>query len=475
MKSSFFKGTTYLTISTAIFMVSGYFLNIWLGRYLGPVNYGVYGVLISLMSFINITQTSGLTLTASKFIAENEEQSDAILLTALRLQVLYSVIITVSFFLLAQPISFLLHDATLVSYLQLTALIFPLYGVYGLYVDYYNGLHFFKKQAVLNSIFSFSKLICVVSLTYFFQLRGALVGFILAAVFPLLYGFYLPKKVSTLYSSWTLVVFSLPLICFAFLSALAQSIDLYFVKSLSLSKELPGYYTANQNISRIIFFGLSAFSVVVFPSISRSMKHDKPSQTKDLIANTLRYVLLLLVPITLLISATSKQLLMLLYAGTYTQGASSLSILSVGMGFLTFFSVLAHILNGAGSTKSSVGIAAISVVVIAIFCWFLIPSEGIVGAAISTTIGGILSVLMASIAVYRKFAKFIRLRSILKIVVASLSVYFLTFLISVPVFILPFLYGVLFTVYFFLLFLLKEITPDDWKRIQLLIPNRVFS
>ena len=54
MATSIRKGLIYLTISSGMFVVAGYIVNLWLGRYLGPVNYGIYGVVISLMTMVNI-------------------------------------------------------------------------------------------------------------------------------------------------------------------------------------------------------------------------------------------------------------------------------------------------------------------------------------------------------------------------------------------------------------------------------------
>src|SRR5262249_32395015 len=60
MKGTLGRGTLFLTISSFFFMVSGYLVNIWLGKTLGPKVYGLYGIIITLMTIVNITQTSGL-------------------------------------------------------------------------------------------------------------------------------------------------------------------------------------------------------------------------------------------------------------------------------------------------------------------------------------------------------------------------------------------------------------------------------
>src|SRR4051812_14514395 len=109
------KGFIHLTLSLGSFIVSGYLINIFLGRFLGPSSYGVYGVLISLMGIINIIQTGGIPLATAKFIAEDDARRDSILKSSLILQLLITLLITISLFLLAKPLSLLFNDPKLTS------------------------------------------------------------------------------------------------------------------------------------------------------------------------------------------------------------------------------------------------------------------------------------------------------------------------------------------------------------------------
>ena len=76
--TSLSKGAFYLTFSTIIFVLSGYLINVILGRQLGPSSYGIYGIIITLMTTINLTQVSGLPQAVAKYIAEEELESEEI-------------------------------------------------------------------------------------------------------------------------------------------------------------------------------------------------------------------------------------------------------------------------------------------------------------------------------------------------------------------------------------------------------------
>lgn len=471
MATSIKKGLVYLSVSSGIFVVAGYVVNLWLGRYLGPVNYGMYGVVISLMSMVNLVQSAGLPNAVSKYIAEDESNADGILAKGLTLQTVATIIITFTYFLLSAFIANLLQDRSLIPYIQLSAFILPAYGIFNLYVGYYNGLHRFGRQALLSIAYSVVKIIAVVGLSSVLFLTGALAGFIIAPAIALATGFRLPKRFDTDFPAKKLILFSLPLIGFALFSTLQQSVDLYLIKALSVSAKDPGYYTASQNIARISFFGLSAFSIVLFPSISRSVGQKNIEKTKDLINRSLRYVLMILLPITLMISATSGNIIKLLYSSSYLPAQESLSILVIGFAFLTIFGVCANILNGAGSPRLSMAIALLSAGLSALLCLILIPSMGIAGAAWATTAGGFVSVLLAASQVYRKFRRLVSPVSILRILFASIVLYAIARFFQPGSIMLPVFYLLLFVLYVLLLTLIGEITAKDWNTLKRLLPS----
>src|SRR5260221_5181686 len=211
-KTSLGHGTIYLTISTIVFVASAYLTNIILGRYLGPASYGIYGVIITLMTAINLTQTSGLPIAVAKFVAEDEEKADAVLKSGLIVQIISTLAVSILVFIFARPIAGLFRDFSLTPYIQLSSAIFPLYGIYAVYANYYNGLHFFQKQALISIIYAVSKFIAMITLIYFFHVYGAILAFIISPIVSLLFGFHFPKKNQQAFPYKKLILFSLPLI-----------------------------------------------------------------------------------------------------------------------------------------------------------------------------------------------------------------------------------------------------------------------
>ncbi len=463
MSKNIVSSTLVLTISSFIFMVTGYLINILLGRQLGPADYGIYGVIISLMTAVNMIQTSGLPQTTAKFIASGKYSENEILASSLWLQIISTSILTVVFFLLAGPIAILLNDISLINYIRASSLILPFYAIYSIYTGYYNGLQNFKKQASIYNVYSVSKLILVIGLVYFFHLYGAIIGFILAPIAALLFGFHLPNKVfleKSLYRK--LILFSLPLIAFSILSTLQLSIDLFFVKSLMQDNLAAGLYTASQNIARISYFALSSFAIILLPIVAQSVHAESVVETGRKIRNILRYLFLLLIPGTILISITSSQLLHLLYSSKYISGGPSLSWLAIGLGFLALFNVLTNIIIAAEKPYVTVVLAGTGVLISSIFCYFLIPHYGLVGAGLATTIGGVLTTLASLVIVTRRFPHSLNWVSIFKISCATLVMYCVSLFIHLPVILLPLTYIILSLIYAIILYILGEIRKEDF-------------
>lgn len=473
MKTNLSKGALYLSASSIILMAAGYAVNIFLGRYLGPAEYGTYGVVIALMTAVNLMQTAGLPQAVAKYIAEDETNAEKILKTGFFLQIISTLIIVPLFFLIATPLAALLNDTSLITYLQLTALIFPFYGIFALYTGFYNGLHNFKKQAYLNGAYGITKVITVLGFVPFFHLYGVIIGFIISPLLAMIAGFHLPKVSTKAFPYKKLLLFSLPLIAFAIFANLMQSIDLFFIKALLHDEASAGFYTAGQNVARIPFFVVTALAAVLFPGISRSVKQNLPEQTKNLIRKALRLSLLILLPSITLLVATSTQITQLLYSSTYAPAAEPLRILLIGGGFFTLFTIFTFILSGAGSPTQSSILAGAGVLLSAFFCMFLIPMYGMSGAAYATMLSALFIMVIAGILVYNKFKVLFSLRMFANVFFAATSIgIIMQFMPTTPL-LLPIAYLFLFCLYVFLLIILRELTNEDLNLVRSVLPKTI--
>jgi len=471
-KESLQSGTIYLTISGFIFMVSGYILNIWLGKYLGPVGYGIYGVIISLMNAFTVMQTSGLPQATSKFISEDENNSDGVLWSSLVVQLASTLAISLIFYFFAHQIAEIFRDRSLTPYFRLTAWVFPAYGLFALYTGFYNGHHKFKKQAIMYIIYSIVKAVGIILLVVWLGINGAIIGFIVAPLAALVYGAVLPARAKH-FSYKKLILFSVPLISYAIISTMQISIDLFFVKGILKDQAAAGLYTAAQNIARIPYYCMAAFALVVFPVVSKAIA-EKSDQISDTISQFLRFTLIIIMPLTFIIIGSPHQIIRLLYSSAYLSAQHTLIILLMASSIFTLFGIFANIISGSGRPGLAAIYSLAGVVATILLCLILIPKIGITGAALATLVGSLLSLVLSFASVYYYFRVRLSWVSMLKIFFATLLLYLLS-KINFGYFLLPLVYSIIFCVYFFLLYVMKEITKEDLHSLKTVLPQWVTS
>ncbi len=471
MKSNNQKGTLYLTIATLVFVISSYLVNIILGRVLGPAQYGTFGVLTSLLTSINIAQIAGVPQAVSKYIASDREHADEILKSGIKIQLTLVIGLMIIFLIIAPLAASIFHDPSFTKYLRLMALVLPLYGLYSIFMGYYNGLHAFGKQSVMNIVYSIAKLIFIVGLALLFALKGAIIGFIIAPAIALLYGFKFPRTKKQ-FPIRTLIMYSIPLIGFAAISTLQLSVDLFSLKALTSVAAIAGFYTAAQNIALVPYLGFSSIGQVLFPNVSRLVGEGKNSEAAKTTTSALRWLLLLMLPLAMLIVATAPNLVHILYGKQYAPAVPMLRVLVIGYIGLTIFSLLANVLNGAGRAKQAMIIAGAGVLSGLIGCVILIPHLSGVGAALGTCIGAAVVMLSSGIFARRVVRYKISIASTIRILIGAVIVLVVGWVVSTPVWFLPIWWVSLGLGYVSWLLITGELNRADIAMLSSLIQSR---
>lgn len=492
--SNLAKSALWVTVSEIIFNLSGFIIHSILGRVLGPSDYGRYGIIITLTTMIIILIGNGIPTAMAKYLSEYFETDPRMVRKIKRqaviLQTLIIGAITLIFYLSAGLISRLLGDETLAPLFRLSTLIIPTFAMASFYFSFYTGLHRFSTQATLKSFRSLFKVILVVVLAIFFGLEGSIAGYFIAPFLVFLIAFSidqfkvspeLKKRSETSVSAeaifpwqklfnyaWQVVVFFLAY-------ELLISIDLYLVKALLKDDALTGVYNAALTVGRIPYYIFYAMTVFLLPMVSRSTAQNNLPETQKILAQALRIILILLVPMIILLSIFAKPVLALLYGTDFAGGAQAMSILVFGVGFLTLFYVLSFAMNGAGKTKTSMAIATFGVLINAALNYFFILRSGIVGSAIATTIASFLVMSVMLFYLRRDFGVAFQLRSVLRVALAGFHIYIFSLLIPLGsnLFILESL--ILLAVYFGFLWILREIKKEDLSILQNIIARKKAS
>jgi stage V sporulation protein B len=361
-------------------------------------------------------------------------------------------------------IAVLLGDSTLSSLIKLSALTIPPCGILFILIGSLEGLGKFGKSATIAVVYSTLRVIFVVLLVYYgLEIYGAIIGLVLAVFFSALVSafFCRGQDFEGEVDTFLLIKFAFPVLLFYVGNSLIMNIDMLFTKSYIISESKIGFYASAQTLSRAIFFSFSAFSAVLLPSISAAIANNDLDLIKRKIKQTLRYMLMFLLPICFIISATSKQFITLFYGTSYVDAAYPLSILIFGISFLSITLSLSAIIQGYGAPKIPLAIFLILVPIDIGLLLYLIPKLELLGAALATSITCFTGLIITCIYIYWKFNALFKISSFLKISFASFFTYLIAMKFSASGIFLLIFYLSLFTIYILILFILREINNED--------------
>ncbi|MFZ2154378.1 MAG: flippase [Candidatus Moraniibacteriota bacterium] len=485
MSNSIAKSALWVTVSEIIFNLSGFIIHSVLGRILGPADYGRYGIIITLTTMVIILIGNGIPTAMAKYISEIFETNPRLILKikkqAIIIQTILIAFITAIFYLSAPLISKALGDPTLTPLFKFSSLIIPAFAAASFYFSYFTGLHKFSTQASLKTIRSFLRIIFVVGLAIIFGLYGSISGYIIApfvvfVVAFLIDKFSVDKKIKTQISqmptdknlptdfAWKkLVNYGWQIVVFFLAYELLISIDLYLVKGILKDDALTGVYNASLTVGRIPYYIFYAMTIFLLPMVSKKSAGDNLINAKEIIENALRIMLIFLTPMVILLSVYAQPTLALLYGEKYLAGALPMSILVIGVGFLTIFYVLSFAANGGGKTIAAMIISFFGLALNIGLNYYLILQMGIVGSAWATTITSFFIMLIMLYYIKKHFGASLDLIELLKVLFSGAILAVLAFFIPAnKISFIPISLILLF-LYLGILYILKGITPADME------------
>ena len=485
--SSIIKASLWLTLSELFFNLSGYVTHSILGRTLGPAEYGRYGLIITIATMMVVLIGRGVPIAMSKYLSEvrktDPAQVNHIKKTGATVQFFIILATTALYYFLAPVFANLLNDPSLVPLFKLSSFIIPTFALASFYVYYFTGTQQFNIQSILKFFRGFSKVFFIAILALFFSTKGAIIGHALAplSVFLLAFGidWRRHKKISKSSTKGkssetklpklkakSLLNFAWPITLFMLFYEIMIHIDLYMVKGILQNDTVTGFYNASLTIGRLPYYAFYFLTIILLPKISETTAQKADKETKRIMTSAMRFLFMLIIPAVTLLAVFTPSALDFFYGGDYAPATDALRVLSVGLGFLTVFYILAFVLNGAGKNKIPMWIAFVGLIVNTVLSFYFISSFGIMGAAVATTITSFLIMLVAIFATEKYVSSFLTFIPILKYFIATAAIGIIANYLPQGKFIFIFWSVMLLAIYFILLYLLKEIDKTDVKILQ---------
>jgi len=460
------KGTFYNLIAAAVFVLSSYTIHIMIARHMGPALYGVFGIVLSVLSVSDLVVRSGVGKAVSKYVAEGKNQF-GILKTGLRLQLSVSAVVTLAYFICASLIASMLGDKTLTLCIRISALCIIPYALDSVYHGYLNGLREFGRECITTILYSLLKLSTILPIVFLgSKVSQILVGYAICAfaavVLSRQFGHKFMKNADdTILPVKKLVAFAIPVAIYCITEVLLMNTDIFLIKRLLHDNSLAGFYISAGSLARLPWYILGAFYMTLFPSISRAVSNGDMYLAKRYTRQSLRHLLIAIVPMAFIISVSGRNLIQLFYSEAFIAASSPLSVLIFGMSLMAVFTLFTGVISASGKPYVSLRFSVILMPITFGANLVLIPKYGLLGAAIASTFTYGVGVVVAGSFVFLKFGKCVSILSISRIFIASFAISFLLPSYPVSGLILFCAYLMALCVYIGILFVTREITGED--------------
>lgn len=461
-------GTAYLLAAQIIFLISAYAIHIVLGRYLGPVAYGLFGVVLYASTIVYTFGASGLPMAVSRYISAEPEKAEAIFQRGLQLQLYLAIPISLAFFIAAPWIAHLLGDDTLAPLFKIVAPITAFYGVFIIVIQFHNGKRRYGVQSLWLTLSYILRAGCAIGLAVLgYRVYGAVFGLVIAIGIScfLILIMRQPEEKREPFPASTMIHFSAPLFFASIGYAFLVNLDLMFVKKLVPGAASAGYYTSAKAMAQITPFAFAALRAALYPAVSSAYSSGDMTSLQGYIRKANRLLLQVILPVFIIFSLNSKGILRLIYGAEYLAAAPALCWLILAFCMLAIFLVHESIITGCGFPKISSAITLVLLPVSITLQVILIPVYGLVGAAIASVVTFSIAMISSTIIIFLKFKAGFYVTSTIRIFLAALFIIVIDLILAkFAVLLIPKLIIIGF-IYLLTLRLIGELQPDQLREL----------
>ncbi len=303
LRDRFRKGTlltdsSMLVVASVIAGIFGYLFQLYVGRSLGPVSYGIFGSVISLLYIVGVPTTT-ISTTIAKFVSEFDTRDEDDKIATL----IFDALKKLSFCGALGFLFFVIVSSKVAAFLQipskmpiiLLGVLFALGFLVPVLMGALQGVQMFWHFSLVTVLGALFKLVFAIMLIYLgFGVNGAISSLILSGLvvfFVILFclrRYFHFDRVEVQKSD--LFFYSIPTFLALFFLAIPVNIDVVLVKHY-FHPVMAGHYAAASLISKVILFISGPIVIVMFPKASGN--HTLSGQSSKILKESLFYVLVL--------------------------------------------------------------------------------------------------------------------------------------------------------------------------------------
>lgn len=386
----YFRNTSWLFAEKILRIVVGLFVGIWVARYLGPEQFGLFSYAQSFVGLFTAIATLGLDGIVVRELVKNESKKNELISTAFWLKLMGAIGVLL---ILAIAINFTSNDSytNILVFIIASATIFQAFNV----VDFYFQAKVMSKYVVYanfislfcSSIVKITLILCEAPLISFafvvlFDNMVLACGFIYFFLKHSTFSirnltFEKRTAISLLKNSWTLILSGI-------IISIYMKIDQVMIKEM-IDTDAVGQYAAAVRISEALYFIPFVIASSLFPAIINAKKHSEElyySRLQKLYDIMIWLGILIVLPLWYF----SDFIILTLFGNAFTDAIGVFEITIFILLLIFIASVHGKWLLSEGLQRYSLFYSITGVIANIVANLYFIPKYGIVGAAYGTVL-----------------------------------------------------------------------------------------
>ncbi|MFC7135348.1 MULTISPECIES: flippase [Salinibaculum] len=397
----------------------GFLTRVTMARYLPVDGYGIVVIGLSVLNLFGLVALAGMPAALSRYLPRREtaDERRRILSSAFQIVGVLSVITGAGIFLTAKLLATAVFgNPDLVWIIRIFAAILPFYAIFKMGLGGFRGYETtyprILTQNVLRPGLQLAGILLFVSLGY--GTTGIAFAYASAFVVAAAVGMGLLYRVSE-FSAWEvlrrgsisrhkeLLLFSVPLAASGAINVVAKHSDLILLGMFKSGTEVGLYEVAFRMGVFVTLLFTPAIGYLFQPIISRFDANADRGKMDKLYTVTTRWIVVASFPVFALFFLFPEQSLAFFFSEKYVASRWALRILLVGFVISLLPGLTGMFLTAVGETKILMYISAGTMFLNVAINVILIPSYGIIGAAIATATARIFNNVVQSYFIYRKY------------------------------------------------------------------------
>ena len=390
-----------------------------LARQIGPTNIGIYTSALAMTTIFVIFVDLGFTNVFIRESARDKAGMQKLLSSVLGAKLLCGAASYAAMFITLKALNFEPEFTLMVIISGITMLF-----------DSFNLTTYGALRAQNNLRYESFSLLASQFLSMIIGLTAVFLGL---PIYFLILAFTIPSSLNSLYSATILrrkyglrvtpafewpelkriAIMSLPFALAAIFGRIYSYVDVIMLKKIA-GNVAAGIYSTPSKITFAFQFIPMALVASLYPRFSQYFAEDK-EKLKQLFLDSLRYLLIIAIPISVGIAILSRDIILLFFTAKYAPSILPLRILIISLVFSFISFPIGSFLNAVNKQNVQTGITAVILFFNFTLNLILIPRLGAVGAAIAALSGNILLAALGYFYVVKLMA--IRQKYILKLTV----------------------------------------------------------